>query len=353
MTDATAMGDFIFGTLATTADRVEAVISGRAALSAPTLDIAPDRVRVTLTAGPDAPVADVVLYYTTDGSDPRPDAPGTSEHLFHEFPPVWDTLIWGYLRRFEVTLPTALLHGNVIRCRAIGHLRDGQSITAGKGQRLSSLLAQHLTPEWVQNAVIYHIFVDRFATPEGVPFATHDHLAGFYGGSLRGVTERIAYLADLGVTVLWLSPVFPSPSHHGYDATDFREIEPRLGTKADLKALIEAAHDRGLRVLLDFVPNHVSETHPFFVDARTDPDSPYRDYFTFTHWPDEYESFFGVKSLPQINNDHPAARRYVIESAVYWLREFGVDGFRLDYAYGPSLRFLGGLLRRSESGQPG
>ena len=119
-------------------------------------------------------------------------------------------------------------------------------------------------PDWLRDAVIYQVFVDRFARPVACRSPSPSTPGGFYGGTLRGVTERLDHLADLGATCIWLSPIFPSPSHHGYDATDYRSIEPRLGTEADLRELIEAAHARGLRILLDYVVNHVSSAHPAF-----------------------------------------------------------------------------------------
>ncbi len=339
MTDQTGIGDFIFGTLATTEDRVRTLLDSRRGISEPLLVRDADgTIRVTLTAGPDAPVESVTLYYTTDGSDPRPDVPGTLERAFHEYRPQWDTLLFAYLRTFEATIPAGSLpETGLLRYRVQGISMGGAVYETGR--RYSLLLEAHPVPEWLASAVIYHVFVDRFATTDSAPFAQHDDYGQFFGGTLRGIIQKLDYLAELGATCLWLSPVFPSPSHHGYDATDFTEIEPRLGTKDDLRELVQAAHARQMHVLLDFVPNHVSETHPFFVSARTDPASPYRDYFTFTDWPDEYETFFGVKSLPQINNENAAARKYVIDSALYWMREFGVDGYRLDYAYGPSHDF--------------
>jgi len=343
-TNTTGLADFIFGTLATTADRITAVTEARRALSIPEVEVVEGAVYVRLTAGPDAPVAQMMLYFTTDGSDPQPDQSGTFARVFREYPPEWNTIIWGYVRRFELTLPASLLTtqhtaGGLIRYRVAGRTHTGAILTPDGTRRFSHLLMRYPDVSWLRDAVIYHIFVDRFATERGKAFATHDDLAGFYGGTLRGIIEKLDYLSELGVSVLWLSPIFPSPSHHGYDSTDFRTIEPRLGTQEDLRELINAAHTRGLRILLDFVPNHVSDTHPYFQDAISNPDSPYREYFTFTHWPDTYESFFGVKSLPQLNNDNPAAREYVISSAAYWLSGFGVDGFRLDYAYGPSQDF--------------
>jgi cyclomaltodextrinase / maltogenic alpha-amylase / neopullulanase len=340
MTDQTGIGDFIFGTLATDKDRIDAVKNLRAGLSPISLEMIDGTARLTLTAGPDAPVEEVILYYSTDGSDPLPNTPGTHERAFTEGRPVWDTLVWGYLRRFEATIPASVLtEDTILRYRAEGYSRGGRIYQADKGQRYTTLCKRYPIPDWAREAIIYQIFVDRFATTGGVPFKAEEDYSKFLGGTLRGIIEKLDYLTDLGVNCLWLTPIFSSPSHHGYDATDFREIEPRLGTKADLKELVEKAHARNMRVLLDFVPNHISNEHPFFRDAATLPDSPYRNYFRFTTWPDEYQTFFGVKTLPQINNDDPAARRYVIESAEYWMREFAIDGYRLDYAYGPSHDF--------------
>ncbi|HSH78682.1 MAG TPA: alpha-amylase family glycosyl hydrolase, partial [Herpetosiphonaceae bacterium] len=163
-------------------------------------------------------------------------------------------------------------------------------------------------------------------------------LNDFWGGTLRGVIEKLPYIQTLGVNCLWLSPVFPSPSHHGYDATDFFRVEPRLGTDEDLREMIGASHNMGMRVLLDFVPNHVSNEHTAFRTAVTDPAAPERGWFTFGAWPDEYRSFFGVKTLPQLDNEHLPARRYVIDAARHLLAA-GADGFRLDYANGPSHGF--------------
>ncbi len=193
-------------------------------------------------------------------------------------------------------------------------------------------------PAWLRDAVIYQVFIDRFATDGGRPFAEPATRAGFYGGTLRGVIEHLDHITGLGITCLWLSPLFPSPSHHGYDATDFDSVEPRLGTLDDLRELIEAAHTAGLRVLLDLAVNHVSSEHPAFQRAQADRDSGEAGWFTFIDWPDEYLSFFGVRDHPQIDSDDPGAREALIDSARRWL-ELGVDGFRCDYAQGPSHAF--------------
>jgi glycosidase len=129
--------------------------------------------------------------------------------------------------------------------------------------------------------VIYQVFVDRFYPGRGRDWAQTDDLRGFCGGTLWGVAEKLDYIADLGVTCIWLSPIFPSPSHHGYDATDLYHVEPRLGGDEALRTLVSEAHRRDIRVLLDYVCNHVSQYHPVFVEAQADPTSPYRDWFTF------------------------------------------------------------------------
>jgi glycosidase len=193
-------------------------------------------------------------------------------------------------------------------------------------------------PTWLRDAVIYQVFIDRFATDGGRPFAEPATRAGFYGGTLRGVLEHLDHISGLGATCIWLSPLFPSPSHHGYDATDFDSVEPRLGTMDDLRELIAAAHAAGLRVLLDLAVNHVSSGHPAFRRAQTDRESAEAGWFTFTDWPDQYLSFFGVRDHPQIDSDDPGARGALIDSARRWL-ELGVDGFRCDYAHGPSHAF--------------
>ena len=141
-----------------------------------------------------------------------------------------------------------------------------------------------------------------------------------------------------------MSPIFPSPSYHGYDATDLFDVEPRLGTKDDLRALLDEAHARGLRVLLDFVPNHWSNRHPTFVDATSDAESAYRDWYRFERWPDRYDSFFGVGSLPKVDLLNPDARAHVLEAAAHWL-ELGVDGYRVDHAIGPAQSFWADFSR--------
>ena len=184
-------------------------------------------------------------------------------------------------------------------------------------------------PAWLREAVIYQIFVDRFAPIPGQPFADTQDLGAFFGGALRGITARLDYLSELGVNCLWLTPIFPAPSHHGYDPMDYFAIEPRLGDMADFQELVAAAHGRGLRVVLDFVANHLSRQHPAFVAAQADPASPTRAWFFFRDYPQTYEAFYDVPDQPVVNTDLPAVREYLIGAAQYWL---GDDTRRLKLA---------------------
>jgi glycosidase len=193
-------------------------------------------------------------------------------------------------------------------------------------------------PDWLREAVLYEVFVDRFAPDPGRSFVATDDLSAFHGGTLRGILDRLPYLVDLGVTCLWLTPITTSPSHHGYDPVDLRSVEPRLGREQDLRELTSAAHEAGLRVVLDFVANHVSSQHPAFLAAQADPASQYHDWFFFRRWPHDYESYYDVPELPIVDTDVPAVRDERIEAARHWLR-LGCDGFRLDHAHGATHAF--------------
>ena len=160
------------------------------------------------------------------------------------------------------------------------------------------------------------------------------------------------YLADLGINCIWLSPIFPSPSHHGYDVTDLTQVEPRLGGDAALRDVVAEAHIKGMRVLLDFVCNHISHEHPIFKDALSNPDSPYRDWFSFDDSEIGYRTFFAVKEMPQVNFADPEARDWMIDAARFWLREFDIDGYRLDYAIGPTPDFWTDFWRACKATKP-
>ncbi|MCP4359383.1 MAG: DUF3459 domain-containing protein, partial [Chloroflexi bacterium] len=128
-------------------------------------------------------------------------------------------------------------------------------------------------------------------------------------------------------------------THHGYHATDYFAVNPRLGTMDDIHELVDAAHQRGIRLILDFVANHWSNQHETFQAAIKDRSSQYYEWYHWIDYPHDYHTFFGVMALPKVNVDHPDVRKYLIDSACFWLDEVGFDGLRCDFALGPSHDF--------------
>jgi glycosidase len=171
---------------------------------------------------------------------------------------------------------------------------------------------------WIESAVVYGVVVRKFGDP------------GF-----EGIADRLDYLKDLDIDALWLSPINRSPSgDYGYGVVDYFDVNPNFGTKEDFKQLVDAAHARGIRVLMDFVPNHSSIEHPYFQDTvRRGKHSPYYDFY------DRDESgkpthYFNWEHLPNLNYSNPEVERFMLEAFSYWVREFGVDGFRVDACWG-------------------
>ena len=188
---------------------------------------------------------------------------------------------------------------------------------------------------WFKNAIVYHILIDRFA---GYKDPKDWEKPDFLGGNIQGIIEKLPYLIDLGIDVIWISPFYKTSAYHGYHITDFFQVDPHFGTIEDLKSLIQKCHNSNLRIIADFVPNHLSKKHPFFIDAQTFKESKYNNWFYFTNWPHEYLSFLSVDEIPKINLNNPEARRHIIEAAKFWLSQ-GFDGFRVDHIIGPSHEF--------------
>lgn len=359
------MEEHIFGTFSTDRlkalhDRAEASGVQHRARRQPRDPAPGEAVTLYATTGLDEPVAEVRAFFTTDGRAPDESSASCP------FEPVgrrWHTLAWRYVTAWQATLP-GQPDGTLLRYIVGARTRDGwrwadwphpqavveEALVAGEGtqaaaasrspSRFALSIDRFAPPAWAQEAVVYQIFLDRFARDDDAPWPQVDSLFDVHGGTLRGATAKLDHVRSLGATCVWLSPLFPSPTHHGYDATDFYAVEPRLGTTDDLRRFVREAHVRGIRVLLDFVPNHVSDQHPRFRAARADPRSPDRAWFRFDpSQPIGYRAFFGVPSMPELDTDHPAARDYLLGAAEQWLRDFDVDGFRLDYAHGPSHDF--------------
>ena len=185
--------------------------------------------------------------------------------------------------------------------------------------------------DWWQDAVFYEIFVRSFYDTD------NDGI-----GDFNGITAKLDYLEDLGVNAIWLMPIHPSPSYHGYDVTNYYAVNHEYGTMDDFKNLLEEAHKRDIHIIIDLVLNHTSSQHPFFVDANNNPESPYRDWYiweeSYPGWGGNlwhegkqglyYALFWG--GMPDLNYNNPEVTEQMDKVAHYWLDDIGVDGFRLD-----------------------
>ncbi len=222
-------------------------------------------------------------------------------------------------------------------------------------------LYQYHAPSWVQGSVFYQIFPERFADGDssnnvksdeyscyGTPVVAHAWgewptptgavgNAHFFGGDLQGIVQHMDYLTNLGVSALYLTPIFTSPSNHKYDAQNYLEVDPHFGGEQALIALREALDERGMRLMLDIVPNHCSSMHAWFLEAQKDSEAATHDYFTFGKTSAIYESWLGVSSLPKLNYHSERLRQemYAGEDAImrHWLRPpYRIDGWRIDVA---------------------
>lgn len=203
-------------------------------------------------------------------------------------------------------------------------------------------------PSWVQDAVFYQIFPDRFAksarvpkSPNLEPWGDPPTPLGFKGGDLLGIAERLDYLTDLGVTAIYLNPIFQSAANHRYHTYDYYQVDPLLGGNRAFSELLQACHARGIRVILDGVLNHVGRGFfAFHHILENGPLSPYCDWFHIQGYPLHaydsssrrrlnYTSWWGLPELPKFNTATPAVRDYLLAVAEHWVRE-GIDGWRLD-----------------------
>lgn len=196
---------------------------------------------------------------------------------------------------------------------------------------------------WWSDAVFYEIFVRSFYDSDG------DGI-----GDFNGITEKLDYLndgdpattSDLGVTGIWLMPIFPSPSYHGYDVTDYYAVNSQYGTMDDFKRLLEEAHKRGIRVIIDLVINHTSDQHPWFRDAKRDKNSKYRDWYIWSETDPGYKGpwnervwhssttgfYYGIftANMPDLNFNNRKVTKEIENVMDFWLTDVGVDGFRMD-----------------------
>ena len=241
---------------------------------------------------------------------------------------------------------------------------DGTNMEAGDAWQLSCIPADFTTPDWAKGATIYQIFPDRFfktgkcdLTGKLEPYTVHANWYeevdwrptpegevlnnDFYGGNFKGITEKMDYIASLGVDIIYLNPISKSFSSHRYDTGDYKTPDPMLGTEADFTAMCQAAHEHGMKVILDGVYSHTGSDSLYFDKKKTfggngaynSKESPYYSWYSFYNYPDSYHAWWDFKTLPTVRKMDPSFVEYIItgeDSVVeHWLKA-GADGFRLD-----------------------
>ena len=235
----------------------------------------------------------------------------------------------------------------------------------GASWQLSCIPSDFTVPSCFKGRVYYQIFPDRFykerilsAEDKKTPYHLHDDEGDipvflpdekgiiqnndFFGGNIEGIIKKLPYLKDLGVGVIYLNPIFSAYSNHRYDTSDYKKTDPLLGTEDDFKSLCEKAHELGIKILLDGVFSHTGCDSVYFdkynrygMGAYHNPDSPYKDWYQFNNYPDSYTSWWGIDTLPCVNELSESFLNYIIEDSdsvvAHWLT-LGADGFRLDVA---------------------
>jgi glycosidase len=209
-----------------------------------------------------------------------------------------------------------------------------------------------------EKLVIYQVLLDRFAAGNDQQMRyDHQHLREggkfWCGGSLKGVLDKLDYIQALGCNALWLSPwqQNTNDAYHGYHIMDLFKVDPRFGTEADIINIAQQCRVRGMMLIGDFVPNHISSQHQYFVEAQKDSASQYRDWFFFRQKPPGYECFLTFGEIAKLNLDNPACQKHVIDAAKYWV-DRGVDVLRLDHCLGPTNSFWRAFVAALKAHKP-
>lgn len=244
----------------------------------------------------------------------------------------------------------------------------------------------YTTPEWFKKGIMYQIFPDRFYKTEtynglekarGIikrnwgdePFFAPEQFGGKYlsndcfGGSLKGIEEKLDYLCDLGIDTIYLNPIFEASSNHKYNTANYEKIDPLFGDEEIFKALCKKAEEHGIHIILDGVFNHTGSDSIYFnkdctydsIGAYQSKNSKYYDWYTFSNYPNEYECWWGIKTLPHVNENSPSYQEYILtgKDAIIkkWLR-MGASGWRLDVVDELPDNFVKTLRREAKKEKP-
>lgn len=313
-------------------------------------------VTLLFTTNAHQPIDFVAVYYTLDGTEPTGERGKANNGLVisakRDTPDGADST--QATQQWQAVIP-AQSEDTLVRYRADAwskqdvqaHWYADSIDPVTNAPKNGRIFAYHVDrrkpPTWWQDTIVYQIFVDRFnAAHDEAPLLTHDQqeITGFFGGTLKGILEKLDYIQELRVNCIWLSPIFESPTHHGYNASDYHIVAKRYGTNETLRQLINEVHTRGMRVMLDLAANHTSNEHTAFVAALHDPRNPAREWYLFDDDSSHgYRSYALVEDMPELLTDNPAVQRYLFDVALYWLGDLGADALRLDYMPGPSHAF--------------
>jgi alpha-glucosidase len=311
-----------------------------------------DEIQIRLRAGVNAPIERILIRTCPDGEqffiEMRPEPGG-------DVKTVW----------WNATLRTSM---PVTAYRFLIFSSDGTWWYNGSGVHRHMptdaedfrILANYDAPGWVRDRVFYQIFPDRFA--DGDPGSNvrmgefeyfgrksiskawgeaqsnwPEAMVEFYGGDLKGVEQNLDYLSELGINAIYFNPIFSAFSNHRYDVIDYFNVDPHLAGNEALISLRKATAERDIRFIVDIVPNHCGVEHPWFKAALRDSNSPTAKYFTFHKYPEDYECWLGVRSLPKLNYRSQMLREEIYSgpNAVFrhWLKKpFSIDGWRVDVA---------------------
>lgn len=247
----------------------------------------------------------------------------------------------------------------------LGGMGEMYSESPSAAYQITVYSPEYRTPDWFRDSVVYQIFPDRFSNGNengepsdsrcdvirrqwgDTPYYKPEQFGGeykandFFGGNLKGITNKLTYLAELGIGAIYLNPIFKAYSNHKYDTGDYMSIDPAFGTEEDFSELCKKAEELGIRIILDGVFNHTGSNSIYFnkdneynsVGAYQSQASPYYDWFCFRHWPTDYDSWWGMKTLPSVNEKSESLRSYLLNSedsvVRHWLKK-GACGWRLD-----------------------